>query len=267
MHKFFALGVFILIALSACKNDRKGSGNPLDQTNASTLSGFWIPIDFCTRAGKEGSVLKAMNTGNKPYAYALAFDGGNPDSVTCYNGFEKWRMKVDYRDDTLEIKKAHGDLSIYLVYDPKDNKDLLMFDGTNGSTELNRFILSKANVLNGYQAFLAALNKNIMNGSFRPIGKGAEEVRFGPEGTVKGLKDHDHYELCTGGDCMVMSDLDVITLSNTKKTGSEQMLGYRFSAKKDTLVFYNLINQNPAEKGSYAVGTIAQTYLKTTVKK
>lgn len=266
-HKFFALGAFILFALSACQQNGKGSGNPLDETNASTLAGFWIPIDFCTRSGKAGSVLKAMNNSNKPYAYALSFNASNPDSITCYNGIETWKMKADYRDDTLEIKNAHGNLSIYLVYDPKDNKDLTMFDGTSGNTNLNRYILSKAKVLNGYEAFLTALNNSMMSGSFRSAGKGGGEVRFGTDGTIKGNKDFDLYQLCTGGDCAVMSDMDVITLRNSKKAGSDQMFGYVFSTKKDTLTFYNLINQNPAEKGNYAVGSVAQTYLKTIAKK
>ena len=48
---------------------------------------------------------------------------------------------------------------------------------------------------------------------------------------------------------MVMSDIDVITLNNSKKPD-------------------NLINQNPAEKGNYALGAVAQTYLRIkTVKK
>lgn len=268
MHKFFALGVFILIALSACKQDNKGSGgSPNDDTSAGTLAGFWIPIDFCTRAGKSGSILKAINDGNKPYSYALSFDSANPDSVTCYNGSETWKMHVTYRKDTLEIKKAYGDLSIYLIYDPTDNKDLTMFDGTSGSTVLNRFILSKAQVMNGSDAFLTAANGNIMGGSFRASGKGAEEVRFITDGTIKGINDYDRYKLCVGGDCMVMTDMDVITLANSKKADSEKMFGYRFSAKKDTLLFYNLIDQNPAEKGGYVAGTVAQTYLKNIAKK
>lgn len=265
-YYFFAFGAFILIALSACKQDGKSNGNPLDETNASTLSGYWVSVDFCSRAGKAGSILKTINGRNKPYAYALTFDGGNPDSVTCYNGFETWKMHVTYRKDTLEIKNAKGDRSIYLVYDPATNKDLTLFDGTSGSTQIDRFTLSKAKVKNGYSAFRTAINSSMMAGNFESTGKGAGPVRFGAEGNMTGYKDYDRYELCAGGDCFVLKDMDVISLRNSKKEDAEQMFGFRFSSKKDSLFLYNLINQNPEEKGAYVTGDIAQTFLRKNSK-
>ena len=262
MRTILAFGVLLLLTLAACKNDSKSNNSNAEQTSATTLAGFWVPIDFCARAGKEGSVLKAMNNYNKPYSYALGFDSANPDSVSCFNGFEKWKMPVIYRKDTLEIPNVNGNLSIYLIYDPETNKDLTMFNGVHGRTEINRYTLSRTQSMNGYEAFLTALNNSMMGGNFQSAGKGGEQVRFTPDGTVKGLKDYDKYELCTGGDCVVMQDLDVITMKDSKKPGSDQMFGYRFSAKKDSLLIYNLINQNPQEKGNYAVGTVAHTLVK-----
>lgn len=259
MRKFFASGVLVLLVLAACKNDHKSGGSSAEVTNAGTLAGYWVAVDFSARAAKEGSVLKAMNKYSKPYSYAFGFDSANPDSVSCYNGFENWKMPVVYRKDTIEIPKANGHLSVYLVYDPETNKDLTLFDGTNGKTEINRFTLSRAQVMNGYQAFMTALNSSMMKGNFQSTGKGAEQVRFMPSGKLDGMKGYDYYELCTGGDCVVMQDMDVIMLSNTKKPDSELMFGYRFSSKKDTLQIFNLINQNPAEKGAYVPGTVAHT--------
>lgn len=267
MHKIFTFGVLLLLTLAACKNDNKTDRSDAEVTNATTLAGFWVPIDFCTRAGQMGSVLKGMNSSNKPYSYALSFDAALPDSVTCYNGSEKWRMPVIYKKDTLEIPKAHGDLSIYLVYDPTTNKDLTMFDGTSGSTELNRFTLSRAQVMDGYSAFLMALNNSMMGGNFHSTGKGNEEVRFATDGSIKGMQDFDHYELCTGGDCVLMQDMDVITMVNSQKKDSRQMFGYRFGVKKDTLFLYNLVNEKPEEKAVYVPGTVAHTFVKTKTKK
>ncbi len=267
INKVFALGLLILMLLSACKQDGSTGTSDPNGTNATTLQGFWVPIDFCTRAYKEGSILKAMNNSSKPYSYALAFDSSNPDSVTCFNGTETWKLHVKYRKDTLELEKAHGDLSVYLVYDPKDNKDLTMFNGTSGKTEMNRFILSKAQVMNGYTAFQVALNNSMLFGSFEALGKGTDPVRFIPNGSITGLKDYDRFELCTGGDCVLMTDMDVITLGNSKKPDADQMYGYRFSEKKDTFFVYNLINQNPAEKGVYATGKVAHTFLRIKTKK
>lgn len=262
MRNIFAFGILLLFAFSACKNDSSSAKSNADVTNATTLAGFWVPIDFCSRAGKDGSVLRAMNGSSKPYAYALGFDSAIPDSVTCYNGFEKWRMPVMYRKDTLEIPKANGDLSIFLVYDPETNKDLTMFNSTHGRTEINRFTLSKAQVMDGYSAFLLALNNSMMGGNFQSTGKDGAQVRFTPDGLVKGLKGFDRYELCTGGDCVLMQDLDVMTMQDSQKPGSEQMFGYQFSAKKDSLQIFNLINNNPAEKGNYSKGSVAYSFIK-----
>ena len=256
MRKFFAFGILALLVFAACKNDKKG-GYSAEITNATTLAGFWVPADFCARAAKEGSVLKVMNNYTRPYAYALGFDSAIPDSVTCFNGVEKWRMPVIFRKDTIEIPKADGKLSIFLVYDPETNKDLTMFDGTSGKTAINRFTLSKSQAMDGYTAFLLELNNLMMRGNFKSTSKGANEVRFEPGGRLRGIDGYDKYELCTGGDCVVMKDMDVITFSNSQKPDSETMFGFKFLGKRDTLQIYNLINQNPAEKGNYALGTIA----------
>jgi hypothetical protein len=118
--------------------------------------------------------------------------------------------------------------------------------------------------MDGYSAFLIALNNSVMGGNFKSAS--GEQVRFAPDGTVKGLKGYDKYELCTGGDCVVMQNLDVITMKDSGKPDSQQMFGYRFSAAKDSLLIYNLINNNPAEKGNYSQGAVVHTLLKQGVK-
>lgn len=264
MRNFFAFGILVLLALAACKNEKTG-GFSSEKTNATSLSGFWVSADFCARAGKEGSVLKAMNNYNKPYAYAFGFDSSNPDSVSCFNGIEKWKMPVIYRKDTLEIPKADGRLSVYLVYDPETNKDLTLFDGTSGKTNINRYTLSKSQVVDGYTAFEMELNTMVMRGNFKSTSKNPYEVRFEPGGRLRGIDGYDKYKLCTGGDCVVMQDMDVVTFSSTEKPNSEKMFGYKFLGKRDTLQIFNLINQNPAEKANYVAGTVAHTLLNVRV--
>jgi len=141
-----------------------------------------------------------------------------------------------------------------------------MFDGTSGSTQIDRFTLSRAKVKNGYSAFQTAINTSMMAGNFESAGKGTVPARFAADGGMTGFKDFDRYELCTGGDCFVMDDMDVITLRNSKKEEAEKMFGFRFSSKKDSLFLYNLVNQNPEEKGAYVVGGIAQTFLRKNSK-
>jgi hypothetical protein len=257
----FLIPVFTL--LLSCKNDPK-SANAADVQHASPaiLQGHWIAMDFCSRAKQYGSVLAALNNSHAPYAFALSFKEDQPDSVTCYNGFEMWKSGVKFNVDTLEMKEARPGKSIFMVYDPK-SKDLTMFDPTNeGSAQMDRFIKSKAESPNGYKAFTTALNHSLFEGYFFPIGKKVEKaVQFSPDGNIADFADYDRYLPCTGGDCFLLGDqMDVITLAVNKDKESKKMFGFKYSANGDTLSFYQLIPS--ATEKSAQVGKVAYRFLK-----
>ena len=266
MQKLLSVLLFAAIFCAACKQDSKNAAPAEANITASPdlLGGQWIAMDFCARANQYGSVLQAMNNAHLPYAFALAFNPGEPDSVTCYNGFETWKLPVKYNSDTLEMVGARPGKSIFLMYDSQNEKDLTMFDVTTGQAHLDKFIKSRANTADAYQAFLTALNHNIMGGLFVPMSKGASgDVQFTPGGYIHGIKDYDRYELCTAGDCFVAGDaIDIITLSNSKVENSGKFFGYRFSAQNDTLSIYTMINAKPEEKGAYKVGNIVYKLLR-----
>lgn len=262
MQKLLFSILLLVLICSACKRDGKTAG-----TNAATLTaspellgGHWIAMDFCSRANQYGSILQAMNNSHVPYAYAMTFNPGQPDSVTCNNGIETWNLPVKYNADTLELVGARQGKSVYLVYDSQQEKDLTMFDATTGRVQMDKFIKSRSEeAKDGYAAFLTALNHNVLGGLFTPLGKGASgDVQFTPGGFIQGLKDFDRYELCTGGDCFVAGqDVDVVTFFNSKVENSNRFMGYRFSAQNDTLSIFNLLNTNPEEKGAYKINGVA----------
>jgi hypothetical protein len=261
----------LIVALFACKNDPKQVdpnrpenfqvGDPADPT---VLAGYWINLDFCARASQYGSVLQTMNNSHAPYAYAFMFNPGNPDSVTCYNATESWNLPVKYKKDTLELMGASKGKSLFLVYHSEGEKNISMFDNTNGSTNMDNFIKSRANAKDGYGAFTTALNHHILGGVFTPIGKaGATKVMFTPGGFIQGMKDYDRYEICTGGDCFVAGqEIDVVSFYNASKgkEASEKLYGYRYDGGNDTLSIYNMVNAKPEVKGGYKVGALANKY-------
>jgi hypothetical protein len=261
MQKLLFSILLIAVFFTACKRDSKTADTNAAVLTASPdlLGGYWIAMDFCSRANQYGSVLQAMNNAHLPYAYAITFNPGEPDSVTCYNGTESWNLQVKYNADTLELVGARQGKSVFLVYDSQQEKDLTMFDATTGQVHLDKFIKSNAKVNDGYAAFLVALNHNVLGGMFTPLGKGATgDVRFTPDGLIQGLKDYDRYAICTGGDCFVAGQtIDVVTFSNSSVENSDKFFGYRFGAQNDTLTILNLLNTNPDEKGAYKAGNVA----------
>lgn len=266
MQKLFFSTVLLLLFCAACKRDTKsGDANAVSLTaSPDLLGGDWIAMDFCSRANQYGSVLAAMNNAHLPYAFAMTFDSTKRDSVICFNGSESWTLPVKYNADTLELVGARQGKSIFLVYDSQHGKDITMFDATAGEVHLDRFVKSRADAKNGYAAFAIALNHNLMGGTFTPLGKGASgDVQFTPGGLIQGLKDYDHYRVCTGGDCFVAGQaIDVVTFSNSRVENSDKFMGYRFSAKNDTLTIFNLLNTNPDEKGKYKVNGVAYKFLR-----
>jgi hypothetical protein len=258
----FIFGAFV--TLIACKNDPKSNVvQPVGDTaqeNPTVLAGHWIAMDFCSRAQQYGSVLAAMNNGHVPYVYGFTFNPGEPDSVECSNGMETWKLKVKFKVDTVEMVNARQGKSVFLVYDSKGNREIVMFDVTTGVAQTDRFLKSKAGTRDAQTAFLTALNHNLFDGSFHAVGKGAaaDKIMFTPGGFIEGMKQYDRYEVCTAGDCFVVNDhVDVITLSNHAQENSAKMYGFTYNGGNDTLSIVNLINNKPAEKGAYSVGSVA----------
>ncbi len=265
MKKTILLLGALAFAIAACKHDTPNAANQQsDDTSASPviLAGHWIAMDFCARANQYGSVLSAMNNAHVPYAYAFEFDPNKADSVICYNGIEKWALPVKYNKDTLEVMGASQGKSIFLLYQSKGNKEITLFDGTQGSMKMDRFVKSKANTLNGYAAFTTALNYNLFGGILLPLGAGRDTIQFTPGGLIMNWKDYDQYSVCTGGDCFVAEEtMDVITLSKSSKPGSEKMYGFRYNGTNDTLTLYNLVNTKPEEKFAYEIrGAVYKFY-------
>lgn len=269
MQKALAALAALILLLGACKSDNKSGDKaekaPAPGASVTMLAGHWVAMDFCARANQYGSVLAAMNNAHLPYSYAFSFNAAKPDSVECFNGFEDYFLPIHFSNDTVEIKGARQGKSVYLVYDSQDSKELTLFDATTGQANTDRFIKSKAEAKNGYSAFLAALNHNLFSGSFHLTGKGADpkakSIQFSPGGFIMNFAPYDRYEVCTGGDCFVGEEpIDIITLSNSKKEGSEKMFGFKYDGGNDNLTFYNLIDKNPKEKGAVVLGAPAYQF-------
>jgi hypothetical protein len=269
----FLLFNVVLVALVACKNDPKLTNTDPNRpenfqageiASPKVLAGHWIDLDFCARAGQYGSVLQTMNNSHVPYAYAVTFYASQPDSVICYNAFETWMVPVKYRQDTMELVGAVQGKPVFLNYHSQGDKDMTMYDNSSGRTKMDNFIKSRATTATGYEAFTTALNHHLFNGTFTPVGKGGgNKVAFNPTGLLQGLKEYDHYEVCTGGDCFVAGqEIDIVTFYNAKqgKEQSSKMYGYRYNGGNDTLSIYNMVNAKPEEKGGYKVGTLAYKF-------
>jgi hypothetical protein len=264
------LNACILLAVS-CQNDAPSSGSPNAKTietspvaSPKQLGGQWFCMDFCSRAGQYGSVLGAINNAHVPYAFAFEVNPERPDSIVMHNGFERWALKARYNVDTVELKDARPGKSIFLVFDSKGDRSITMFDGTTGSTQLDKFQKSKASTPDAYGAFITALNHQLFGGTMAPVGKNAKvanDVQFKSGGFLEGLKEFDRYEVCTAGDCFVTgSTLDVISLSNSKNKDEFKLFGFKYSKQNDTLTLFNLINNKPDEKGAFTVGTPAYKF-------
>jgi hypothetical protein len=249
----------------ACKDDKPAANgteteenkpaNPLD------LSGHWFAMDFCSRAGQYGSVLGAMNNSHMPYAYAMFFDVENPDSVRCYNGEESWTLPVSYNVDTLELKGAKDGKSVFLMYDSQGERGMTMFDGTSGRTRTTAFMKSKANAANAYMAFATALNHNLLGGMFVQAGGGRDTIQFTPGGFITNFGPFDRYQICTTGDCFVTgSEIDVITMGNSKEPEKRTQFGFRYNTQMDELSLHRLTPNPSNDKAVYTVGPVAYTF-------
>ncbi|MBL7805678.1 MAG: hypothetical protein JNL02_18185 [Saprospiraceae bacterium] len=271
MYSKYLLFAVLALSFVACKQDNKqkesvgSSGQPT--ANITHLTGNWIAMDFISRASDNGSVLKGMNNSHIPYAFAISFDESYGDSVMCYNGMESYKLAYSIRVDTIELKGARQGKSIFLVYDSQGQgqKEITMFDGTMAKTQIDRFIRSSAQTRDGYLAFQMALNHNLFGGQFTSLkkGLGKDPIQFTPFGSIQNLPGYDRFELCTAGDCFVTGDgIDVMTLSNSKQQDSGKFFGYRYGIDNDTLTIYNLINENPDEKGAYTIGGVVYQFLR-----
>ncbi|MFN0212779.1 MAG: hypothetical protein ACKVT2_00875 [Saprospiraceae bacterium] len=267
MNKAFLFTNLLILTLVACKQDPKNASQENaqagEQANPTVLAGHWIAMDFCAYANQYGSVLQAMNNSHLPYAYAITLNPAKPDSALCYNAFESWTLPMRYKADTLELMGARPGKSVFLIYNSKADKDITMIDPTGERVALSKFIKSKAGAADGYTAFSAALNHNLFNGVFTPLGKSAgSPVTFTPGGFLQGMKEFDRYKVCTGGDCFLAGqDIDVISFYNSKdKEKSNKFFGYKYNGQNDTLTIYNLLNSNPQEKGAYKVSAPAYRF-------
>lgn len=269
MNKLFLIALAVLCTCVACQQDaqKKGAnGSKLPEETINMLAGHWVAIDFCARVNNYGGILEAMNETHKPYVYALTFNPAFPDSVECFNGVEQYKLAFTMRVDTIELKGARAEnKSVFLVISDQDKeKEMTMFDPAPSGTQMNRFIKSKAGAANGYMAFATALNHNLFSGAFTQVGKGgASNILFTPGGFIQKFKDYDRYAVCTAGDCFVAGPyVDIIALKNSQKENAEQVFSFKYSAKRDTLTLYNLVEQNPEEKGIFTIGKPVYTFLR-----
>lgn len=251
------------LLFTCCKNDKTGeAAAPVESEHLdfNKLAGHWIAIDFCARANQYGSVLAAMNNAHAPYTYAITFDPLHKDSVVCYNGFETWKLAMRINVDTVELKEARPGKSIFLIYEPT-SRDITMFDGTTGATQMDRMLKSKAGGASGKIAFWAALNHNLLQGIFTNTRNTTQnKISFTPGGYIMNFPDYDKYEVCTGGDCFLTGDAsDIITLSKSKVANSEKTFGFKYAKQNDTLYVYNLLPLGPDTKGA-KLGTMAYQF-------
>lgn len=261
---FFAL----LFTLAACKQDPANTqaATPTLAANTNNLGGKWIALDFCSRAAQYGSVLQAEYNSHRPYAFALVFNPAQLDSVECFDGIKSWKLPIKITQDTVEVQNAHDGKSISLIYDSYSNKHLTMIDATDGrKAHLDQFLKSNVNARDGYEAFSMALNHHLFRGSFSPVAAkgGVQKIVFFPEGVIQGWPEYDRYTVCAGGDCFIMgNEMDIVTLRNSTKEGSEKMFGFQYSAKNDTLSIVNLADATPNEKGGYSTKGTAYRFLR-----
>lgn len=266
-NRFFLAGI-LAMAFFACKSD-PNSATGAQSANPNNLSGQWIAMDFCARAAQYGSVLQAESNAHRPYAFALVFNPAQPDSVQCFNGFKNWKLPIKINQDTVEMQQAADGKSIFLVFDSQGEKNIAMFDGTSGKgAHMDKFIKSNANARDGYMAFITALNHNLFSGTFSPLTKGpGEKVSFTPGGFIQGWKEFDRFQVCTGGDCLLMgNEMDIVRLSHSKQEDSGKIFGFKYSAQNDTLSLLNLVDATPEEKGGYSVKGVAYKFLRKEAK-
>ncbi len=273
MYTRFLLPFALLLSLVACKHDPNANTTapPTLAANTNSLGGPWIAIDFCARVAQYGSILQAEASAHRPFALALVFNPAKLDSVHCYNGMEDWTLPIKITEDTVELIGAKQGKSIFLIYDSQSNKYFTMFDGVSGQkTQIDKFLKSSVSSLDGHLAFTMAVNNHLFKGVFSPItAKGAtQKVDFSPEGNIQGWPEYDHYSVCIGGDCFFMgNEMDIITLKNSKKEGSEKSFGFKYSGQNDTLSIMNIADSTPNEKGGYKTTGLAYRFLRKTITK
>jgi hypothetical protein len=267
MNKIIPAVALLFLTLAACKNDKSQQNASAANTNANVtaLAGHWIAIDFCSRAKQYGSMLQAVNNAHLPFAYALSFTPAKPDSVEYFNGYQSKMLPVVYKADTLEIKGARGSQSVHLIYSSNGDKSISMFDPQASGVQIDKFIKSKAGTRDGRGAFLVALHHNLFSGNFQLIGgKPGPAIMFTPGGFITNFKDYDRYTVCTGGDCLVAgNEIDVVTLSDSKKEKSDKIFGFRYSNHNDTLSVVTLSNDKPDQKSAYQIGKPVYKFLRT----
>jgi hypothetical protein len=248
MQKLIFICSFSLILLFSCKNDPKTaeganavdqSIQPVDQASPKQLSGFWINTSFIQQVNNTGSVVKAINSHHKPFAYMFYFDDKNPNKVAYSDGAGGNYLDAVYRKDTIELKNAAAGKSIFLVYDSENGgKQITMFDGTGtGPTQLDQFTKSSSDLKDGNLIFANAVNYNLFGTKYLLNGK---EAFIDPKGFLRGVPGWDGYQVCVSSQCFRLgAQMDVINLTNSKDKTSE-LFGWEYNAAKDSMAFYKL---------------------------
>jgi hypothetical protein len=267
MNNFYLLPILGIFLFFACKNDPKTGPNTTNGSsiNASNdvLTGNWVAADFISRAGTNGSLVKAKENNMNPYALAFNFSSKIKDSVTCYDSRKNWRLPVRINVDTVEIKGATSDgKSVYLIYHSSTDKSIDLINTTGTAPTIQRFTRTKAAEMDAFVAFNMALNVNFFNKKYKLTGKKNTEVTFSHDGEVQGLPSVNFYRLCTGGDCMVAGEFQDIIYMGDSKTRTGDYYGFRSSVQQDSLIIYKMKPENTTEKKNYKITGTAFSLLK-----
>lgn len=201
------------------------------------LWGHWVCSDFVELVKARKSV---RNITNKPVFLEIVFSPSFGDSALLITGYNKILMPYTKKgSDSIIIKNTRTGTNTVLY--TKSNlssieiKDHLVGDksGTSHTWTFTKTSGIKKNKTTDLQQHI---NTGVLAGTYASGSN--TEVEFTKKGSVTGWEGYTNYNICTGGDCFMLTNasLDIVTLKNSGK--KEHFAFWRKS--NDSLYFYKL---------------------------
>lgn len=219
------------------------------QTVGKKLDGSWVCSNVLDKVARTKSIKQLKDL--PPYT-ELIFLQDSSKLVALNGQIDMATLPYKYSGEVLQIYDSYGNTEAYISI--VSDSVLLFNDGF--SAEAWRYIKAPAGAIptdsaNVPEVFPSLLNSTLVSGEYtvKNVDK-PYRVTLGSNGKIFNSPDFTSYSLCYNGSCNILSDEDLIYLSN-----GQQGDFYGWKIQGNTLTIYSLLTVNmPDEMMMYELG-------------
>lgn len=236
--------------------------NTNDEGTAQTqkLWGHWVCANFIDLV-KIRKTVRGIR--NRPMFLEIVFKPEFGDSALLITGYTNFFVPFSRKSkDSIIIKNASAGKNIVLVATEGLQKLILLdsIQEEKNGTKVYSWSYTKTSTIkkNKKHDVHTHINAGILSGEYSNADNA--NVSFTKEGKINGWRGFKNYEICSGGNCfmLTMSPIDIITVNK----GSEER-NYAFWLKSnDSLYFYNLVKKGSGKHYNYQPEGVAYAFKK-----